>query len=177
MPTLTVKAYEYLAGLVALLLICVGLWGWGDYHGTHKVQAAWDAQKLADKVQGLTTKQLTVEVDAIQAKQLITVTNLLLTQGATITKEIPIYVTPAADARCTVPVGFARVFNAAAGGEALDANPEPGVYDRPLDASLSDVAGVASYDLNACRIDQERLRGLQSWVTEQLQSVNKGKGP
>ncbi|MBN4688707.1 hypothetical protein, partial [Escherichia coli] len=35
-------------------------------------------------------------------------------RGATITKEIPVYVTARADARCDVPAGFVRVHDAAA---------------------------------------------------------------
>ena len=35
-------------------------------------------------------------------------------RGDTITKEVPVYVTPTADAACTVPVGFVQLHDAAA---------------------------------------------------------------
>jgi hypothetical protein len=37
--------------------------------------------------------------------------------GETIVKEVPVYVTPEADAACTVNRGFVRLHNAAAAGE------------------------------------------------------------
>ncbi len=54
-----------------------------------------------------TTRVVTQYVDRVQ---------VVRERGDTITKEIPVYVTPTADAACAVPVGFVRIHDAAAAG-------------------------------------------------------------
>ena len=173
LPTLTLKAYEYIACIIAFLLLCFGLFGYGDYHGRQVIKTQWQASitaealadnKLVHASDIVTTRVITQTIDRV---------NLVLTQGATITKETKVYVTAKADAQCALTVGFGKLLNAAAGGQALDAGTTGLSNDATLGTSLSDVAGIVSYNLVQCRADQERLRGLQGWVIGQQKLTTK----
>ncbi len=106
------------------------------------------------------TKVVTKYVDRVQ---------IVRERGATITKEVPIYVTAKADAACSVPVGFVRVHDAAALGTDLagaagdpDA-PAPGV-------ALSAVADTVAGNYTTCHANAEQLIALQDYLSKLLAS-------
>jgi hypothetical protein len=83
-------------------------------------------------------------------------------RGATLTKEIPVYVTAQADAACSVPVGFVRVHDAAA---ANDLPGPAGAADaQPSGLALSTVAGILVDNYATCHAATEQLKALQAWV-------------
>lgn len=107
-----------------------------------------------------TTRTVTEYVDRVQ---------VVHERGATIVKEVPVYVTANADAACTVPAGFVQLHDAAASGYPL-----PGVAGDP-DApapgiTLSDVAETtaANYAIHHATVAQ--VIGLQQLAT-QLQAA------
>jgi len=82
--------------------------------------------------------------------------------GATLTQEIPVYVTAQADARCLVPVGFARVHDAATAGILPGS---PGTADaQPSGLALSAVAGTVVNNYTTCHATAAQLTALQDWV-------------
>lgn len=87
----------------------------------------------------------------------------------TLTKEIPVVLTPAIDVRFPLPVGFVRVHDSAALG--LDLSAVPDAAGRPDDAAgdvvASRAATVIAANYGACHDDQARLGELQSWLAEQ----------
>lgn len=94
--------------------------------------------------------------------------------GKTITKEVPVYVTPDADAACTLTRGFVRLHDAAA------ANVLPGPAE-PADAgpagiALSAATGVIADNYTTCRATRNQLTNLQRWVRETHAKVNNAKG-
>jgi len=82
--------------------------------------------------------------------------------GATITKEIPVYVTAQADARCIVPLGFARVHDAAA--TAVLPAPPGSTDAQPSGLALSTVAGTLVDNYTTCHGTSAQLTALQDWV-------------
>jgi hypothetical protein len=164
---MTLKLYEWLAGVAALALICVGLWGWGDYHGHRVVQAQFDAYKNAQakalsdaqaKAAVITTQVVTKYVDrVVQVKG----------DTQTIIKRIPANVTPKADSQCIITTGFVSVHDAAATGEVqLSTAPSVSV-DSPSPLKLSDVGRVVAGNYGTCRAEYEKLTALQDWVLQQ----------
>lgn len=84
-------------------------------------------------------------------------------RGATIMKEVPVYVTAEADARCPVPVGFVRVHDAAA--QNLPLHRPAGDPDAPAPGvTLSAVAGTVAGNYQQCHEVREQLIGLQDYV-------------
>ncbi|VVD78509.1 hypothetical protein [Pandoraea fibrosis] len=97
-------------------------------------------------------------------------------KGDTIIQKVPVYVTAEADAACTVPVGFVRLHDAAAGNTPPD---NPGDADaRPSGVALSAVAETvadnytAYYEL-AARYDalRDKLRRSPFVTIDQDESV------
>lgn len=83
--------------------------------------------------------------------------------GATIVKEVPVYVTPQADRVCPVPVGFVRLHDAAAENRPL-AGPA-GDPDAPAAGiALSTVANTIAGNYTSCHAIREQLIGLQDVV-------------
>lgn len=127
-------------------------------HGAEKraAQASGQSARLQAELEEsrLNVRVVTEYVDRVQ---------IVRERGATITREIPVYVTAQADARCDVPVGFVRVHDAAAEGVPLgqptgdpDA-PAPGV-------TLSAVAGTVTDNYGACHENTAQVIGLQDYV-------------
>ncbi|UII65660.1 hypothetical protein [Xanthomonas translucens] len=119
--------------------------------------AAQDALSSAQSVavsEKVTTKVVTQYVDRVQVVREV---------GATITREVPVYVTEKADAACPVPVGFVRLHDAAAEGRVPDPTAED--PDAPAEGvALSAVADTVSGNYTACHENAEQLIALQTWV-------------
>lgn len=117
---------------------------------------------------GARAATLTIERDAARnnvrvVTRYVDRVRIVRERGATITREIPAHVTPQADARCPVPVGFVRVHNAAAQNLPLhrpaadpDA-PAPGV-------TLSAVAATVAGNYGTCHVVREQLLALQDYL-------------
>lgn len=89
----------------------------------------------------------------------------------TITEKVPQYVTPAADARCIVPIGFVRGFDAAAKGAPDVPGPSAAAGqsdDAASGVELSTVLGVTVSDFGAANANAEQLSALQDWVRKEL---------
>lgn len=94
-------------------------------------------------------------------------------QGATIIKEIPVYVSKAADAACTVSAGFVRVHDASA--ENLPVSGGPRVTDDgPSGVALSTVAGIVADNYTNCHANAEQLKALQKWARDSHALTNGG---
>lgn len=90
------------------------------------------------------------------------------------TKEVKIYVTPEADARCVVPTGFIRLHNhAASGSTALPAvNDGEQSNDSPTKLALSSVGEVVAENYNRCLLEFEKIKALQATIRK-YQEINK----
>jgi uncharacterized coiled-coil protein SlyX len=84
-------------------------------------------------------------------------------EGATIVKEIPVYVTKDSDAKCTIPTGFVRLHDRAANG---DPGATGSAHDAPSGVDLSTVAQTVTGNYLTCRKTAEQLTALQEWVRE-----------
>ncbi|MGO4222136.1 hypothetical protein AB4Y64_09830 [Lysobacter sp. TAF61] len=115
-----------------------------------------------------TAKRLQVELDEARGNVRIVTryvdrVKIVREKAEAITREIPVYVTENADARCDVPAGFVSVHNAAAenvplaeSGRDPDA-PAPGV-------ALSTVAETVAGNYAICHENAEQLTALQEYV-------------
>jgi hypothetical protein len=89
-------------------------------------------------------------------------------KGETIEKEVPVYVTQADNANCTVNAGFVRVHDAAWSSEPPGPPAEP---DRqPSGIPLAEVAEANAFNATACLAWREQALGLRDFY-KQLQAV------
>lgn len=90
------------------------------------------------------------------------------TQTKEIIREIPNHVSSQSDDRCSVPVGFVRLHDAAAAGSADTLSDATGAsHDAPSGVALSAVTETVAGNYGTCREDAERLRSLQQWIIAQ----------
>ncbi|EKT4441569.1 TPA: hypothetical protein ACKP7M_002889 [Stenotrophomonas maltophilia] len=103
-----------------------------------------------------TTRVVTEYVDRVQ---------IVRERGDIITKEVPVYVTPTADAACAVPVGFVHIHDAAAAGIAPTGT--AGDPDAPAaGVALSAVAETTAANYGQYHAAGEQVTALQQLVTQ-----------
>ena len=128
--------------------------------------AARDAAVRTAQTEQSTTRVVTEYVDRV---------HVVRERGATIVKEVPVYVTPTADAACAVPAGFVRLYNAAAQGIALD---HEGARDPDAPAAgitLSAVADTTAHNFGLCHERGETIAGLQHYVRVLEQALQEAR--
>jgi hypothetical protein len=91
-----------------------------------------------------------------------------------IIEKVPTYVSVKSDRACSVPNGFVRVFDAAAG--ATDPAVLPGTAGEPDDAAsgiaLSQIAALSAENAARYHAVAQQLSALQAWVEEQRRIAN-----
>ena len=160
---------------VIVLLVLLAAIGGGALWQEHRVSAAQAAGTKAKAELGVVKADLASVQAALQAAQqqpaIITryVDRVQVVREAArvITKEIPVYVTPAADAACPVTVGFVRIHDAAAAGRAPQ--PPAGDPDAPAaGVALSAVADTVAGNYETCNAIRDQLTSLQEWVDSEI---------
>ncbi|CEG14893.1 Lipoprotein [Xanthomonas citri pv. citri] len=146
--------------LLALIALLVGGCVWQEQRvsiaRTERKQALdAKAAAIAERDSARASTKTVVEyVDRVQ---------IVREAGATITREIPIYVTQKADAACAIPAGFVRLHDAAATGN--PAGPPAGDPDAPAAGiTLSGIAGTVADNYTSCHATAAQLSSLQDWI-------------
>ena len=87
----------------------------------------------------------------------------------TITRKVPVHVTPDVDRRYPLPCGLVRVLDAAAAGvDPARVSCGPGVADdAPSDVTASEAAANIAGNYGDATANAEQLRALQDWVRGQ----------
>lgn len=97
---------------------------------------------------------------------------VIQTRTVTLIKEVPRYVSPAADDRCIVPVGFVRIHDAAASASELPAA-SGGPLDAPSGVSLSDVLATDIENLGVGYSYRAEVIAWRSWYQQQREAWDK----
>lgn len=143
-------------GVILALLASFGGFAWfkGNEHGTEKLTEYQGEQAVATVKLIQARAKIVHDVQIKYQDRIQTVT----AQGATIEKEVVVYVTKADDAGCTVSAGFVREYDAAWSGTPAGS---PAESDRgPSGVPLSQVAAVDAGNATACLIYKEQRNGL-----------------
>lgn len=126
-----------------------------------------DAQDAAARIKTAAFAQHNQDqVDLVSAVHEAQAQAKIVTKTITLTKEIPVYVTPHQDAVVCVPVGLARFMRAAASGaDPAAVELAPGQSnDACSDLTATEVAGWVSDFAGAAQGNTEQLTALQAWV-------------
>ena len=93
---------------------------------------------------------------------------------------IPIYITPQADAACTIPTGFVRVHNLSSSPDSSGPTSgtsvprsEPSDVSDPSGVSLSTVASVVTKNYGECQARLEVIESWQTWYKGSLENWRK----
>jgi hypothetical protein len=155
----------WLVGLVVIALAACGvlLYSLGVASG-----------KSAEKANAVKADNARFEAAFEQGRALGTVKEKVVTEyvervvtvykaGATITKEVPIYVSKAADASCVVTGGFVRVHDAGAANVPVSGGSRV-TDDAGSGIALSAVAATVVDNYTDCHANAEQLTALQAWA-------------
>lgn len=140
----------------------------GQIHGRGAVYAKWNAQiaeaaATATKIitrQGEITTQVVTRWKERQAE--------IQTITQTIEKEVPRYVTPAADP--VLPLGWRLLHDAAAYGAVPQA--AAGIDVAAPDIAASQAASAVIGNYMSCHTTAAQLEALQAWVRHQYETTN-----
>lgn len=159
-----------LGGVVAALLLSGGAYIKGRWDG--ESLAAADQQRAAtiasEKARDTEAKAAAITIDIGQQHAAALAEIHIVKQ--IVTREVPRYVTVKADAACSVPAGFVRLHDAAAGGRVPDAPDATGSPDDPSGVPLSAVAATVAGNYGACHEAIEQVKSWQEWWRRQ--SIN-----
>lgn len=159
--------------LLATLIVAAAIW-------THGHSVGVDSEK--GRVAEVEAEQLRQAFE--QGREFGTVRDRVVTEyvdrvqvieqaGKTIIKEVPVYVSEAADRACPVPAGFVRLHDAAAAG--LPPPGRAGATDAaPSGVALSAVAGTVAGNYSSCNANAEQLSQLQELLVK-YQSIVQGR--
>lgn len=160
--TILLKYWEPLAVALLVALLVAVIYGAGWIEGAGHVNAKWEAEKkdaaLAAAEQDKNHAHATVQV----VTEYVDKIKVVHDKGATIIKEVPVYVPNNADADCNIHMGFVRLHDAAA------ANTLPGPTGdtdaAPAGVALSAVAATVAENYGVCHEYVEQIVGLQDWI-------------
>ena len=165
-----------LYGLIAVVVIAGLVYALGWLGGAgHELDRAkqLEAKQLRqafEQGQALGTVRDRVVTEYVDRVQVIEKT------GRTIIKEVPVYVSEAADRACTVPAGFVRLHDAAAANVPPSGSAGP-ADERAAPVALSAVAATVAGNYTECHANAEQLRQLQAYVREHVKVVSAGSPP
>lgn len=149
---------------IVVLVVCTIIF----FAGGHVLSASYKEQLAIEKgeVAQLKLREPKI-VKEIEVKYVHDV-QVVTKQGKDIIREIPVYITKAADAACVIPVGFVRVHDAAASGIPL-AEPAPGDNDAASQVNLSTVGETVTRNYTGCRANEIKVEALQGFITKSNQ--------
>jgi hypothetical protein len=151
---------------ITIVLVLVGSFIGAGWYVKAQLESARRAEAAAkEEVRTLNVRLAWAEVSARVVTQYVETVREVRVRGETIIKEIPVYVTAEADARCTVPVGFVRVHDAAASNTPLAGTASPADAGAS-GVALSAVAATVTNNYTTCHEIREQLIGLQNWIEE-----------
>ena len=163
------KGYALTAG-VCLAIGAASGWTVRDWKAGSNAAAAAKAEaketrRTLNRERGQSDLTTSIETAAAKAQ------GEIRWRTQTLIREVPVYVTPDADNRCIVPVGFVRVHDAAAASGPL---PEPSSLadDAPSGVALSAVAATVAGNYGQYEAVSRQLTDLQKWVREQQALTN-----
>jgi hypothetical protein len=143
--SLVMGGWRFLTGpvgrWVALAVVVVALLAGVHHHGTTQGrdgEKAAEARRMERARKDVAKREAkAVQITAQSRANLDRERVRIQTRTVTLIKKVTEYVTPAADTRCIVPVGFVRGYNAAVTPELPPASGGP--LDAPSGVALSDV--------------------------------------
>ncbi|PPU42256.1 hypothetical protein [Xanthomonas arboricola] len=150
--------------LLALIAVLVGGCVWQEQRvntAQRERKQALDAKAAAIAERDSAKSSIKVVVEYVDR------VHIVREAGATITREIPIYVTQKADAACAIPAGFVRLHDAAASGQ--PAGPPTADPDAPAAGiTLSAIAGTVADNYTSCHATATQLSALQDWIDQHV---------
>lgn len=160
---------DFLIRPIACLLAAAALLLLGRAWGQHAVYQEWIA---ANEEARIAAVKIIEKQDRISERVVIQYRDRIhevQTAADTVTREIPVYVPPAADP--LLPLGWRLLHDASAAARAVSP-PAGGADVATPDARASEALTAVSHNYAACNANAVQLKELQGWVRSQYETTN-----
>jgi len=128
-------------------------------------QEKWEARVAEVKLEMAKKEVVSAEVTTKVVTKYINKVQIVKEKGNEIIKQVPVYITKDADAKCDVPTGFVMLHDSASRNEVPD--PTRKVDGTTSEVKISGVAETVVDNYTTYHQVAEQLRSLQDWVREQ----------
>jgi hypothetical protein len=151
---------------VPLQVVSIAILVFGVYmEGGIATQEKWEAKVAEVKLEMAQKETASVETTVKVVTKYVNKVQIVKEKGNEIIKQVPVYITKDADAKCDVPTGFVVLHDSASRNEVPDATRKSDVTTSTI--KISGVAETVVDNYTTYHEVAQQLRSLQEWVREQ----------
>jgi hypothetical protein len=151
---------------VPLQVVSIAILVFGVYmEGGIATQEKWEAKVAQVKLEMAQKETASVETTVKVVTKYVNKVQIVKEKGNEIIKQVPVYITKDADAKCDVPTGFVVLHDSASRNEVPDATRKSDVTTSTI--KISGVAETVVDNYTTYHEVAQQLRSLQEWVREQ----------
>jgi hypothetical protein len=156
-----VSIYRLPIQVVSIAILVFGVYMEGGISNQEK----WEARVAETKLEMSKKETASAEVTTKVVTKYINKVQIVKEKGDEIIKQVPVYISKDADAKCDVPTGFVVLHDSASRNEVPD--PTRKVDGTTSEVKISGVAETVIDNYTTYYQVAEQLRSLQEWIKEQ----------
>jgi len=156
-----ISTYQLPIQVASIAVLVFGVY----MEGGIATQEKWEARVAEVKLEMAKKEVVSAEVTTKVVTKYINKVQIVKEKGNEIIKQVPVYITKDADAKCDVPTGFVMLHDSASRNEVPD--PTRKVDGTTSEVKISGVAETVVDNYTTYHQVAEQLRSLQDWVREQ----------
>jgi hypothetical protein len=156
-----VSIYRLPIQVVSIAILVFGVYMEGGISNQEK----WEAKVAEAKLEMAKKETASAEVTTKVVTKYINKVQIVKEKGDEIIKQVPVYISKDADAKCDVPTGFVVLHDSASRNEVPD--PTRKVDGTTSEVKISGVAETVIDNYTTYYQVAEQLRSLQEWIREQ----------
>ena len=162
-----ISQYTLPIQVISIIVLVFGVYMEGGISNQEK----WEAKVAEAKLEMAKKETASAEVTTKVITKYVTKIEVVKEKGNEIIKQVPVYITKDADAKCDVPNGFVVLHDSASRNEVPD--PTRKVDAGTSEVKISGVATTVTENYTTYHQVAEQLKSLQEWIKLQQSIYNK----
>ena len=162
-----ISQYTLPIQVISIIVLVFGVYMEGGISNQEK----WEAKVAEVKLEMAKKETASAEVTTKVITKYVTKIEVVKEKGNEIIKQVPVYITKDADAKCDVPTGFVVLHDSASRNEVPD--PTRKVDATTSTVKISGVAETVTDNYTTYHQVAEQLKSLQEWIKLQQSIYNK----
>jgi len=156
-----ISTYQLPIQVASIAVLVFGVY----MEGGIATQEKWEARVAEVKLEMSKKETASAETTTKVVTKYINKVQIVKEKGDEIIKQVPVYISKDADAKCDVPTGFVVLHDSASRNEVPDATRKSDVTTSTI--KISGVAETVVDNYTTYHEVAQQLRSLQEWVREQ----------
>jgi hypothetical protein len=162
-----ISQYTLPIQVISIIVLVFGVYMEGGISNQEK----WEAKVAEVKLEMAKKETASAEVTTKVITKYVTKIEVVKEKGNEIIKQVPVYITKDADAKCDVPTGFVVLHDSASRNEVPD--PTRSIDATTSTVKISGVAETVTDNYTTYHQVAEQLKSLQEWIKLQQSIYNK----